>query len=130
MILLVEDDGVTRENTRKFLADRGYDVQAVGTFIEAKEALSRQLPDVLILDVMLPCGRTGLELLKLAEKMPGFTRDRAIITTAMPPSLDEMPEGYRVMEKPFNIDELLPNIRETLDAHSSTLPVPGRLTMV
>lgn len=55
-VLLVEDEvGILQVNTRH-LEGQGYEVVAAQTLKEAKEAVLRQPPDLVLLDVMLPDG--------------------------------------------------------------------------
>ncbi|MER7735599.1 response regulator transcription factor [Streptomyces erythrochromogenes] len=54
-ILLVEDDPALREMTWLSLVRRGHEVAAFGTGEEALAALTRFGPDLVLLDVGLPC---------------------------------------------------------------------------
>jgi DNA-binding response OmpR family regulator len=62
-ILLVEDDRLIAEVLRTYLVSAGHQVQWCSDGTEAASIWSRQPPDLVILDLMLP-GLSGLELLR------------------------------------------------------------------
>lgn len=56
-ILLVEDDAPTRQRLHDALAaDPGFAVESVGSLADAREAIARTLPQVLLTDLELPDG--------------------------------------------------------------------------
>lgn len=59
-VLLVEDnEDIVRAN-RRMLELNGYTVHAVGSIAEAGRSISREQPDIIVLDIMLPDG-SGLD---------------------------------------------------------------------
>ena len=60
--LLVDDDVSFRTALSEVVREEGFTVTMAETLAEAREALRRELPDLALLDLMLPDG-TGLELL-------------------------------------------------------------------
>ncbi|CAN5648617.1 hypothetical protein BH23PLA1_BH23PLA1_34990 [soil metagenome] len=62
-ILLVEDDLITRVPMVHLLEQAGYDVSPACDGLEALEALERQRPDLVLLDLMMP-GLDGTEVLQ------------------------------------------------------------------
>jgi two-component system phosphate regulon response regulator OmpR len=60
-ILVVDDDRRLRELLRKFLAENGFRVTALGGAEEARTALASFDFDALVLDIMMP-GESGLQL--------------------------------------------------------------------
>ena len=76
-ILVVEDEEDLLELARYNLAREGYQVIAVGTGEEALEAARTRLPDVVLLDLMLP-GINGLDVCRLL-KGDGRTRHIPVI---------------------------------------------------
>ncbi len=60
-ILLVEDDEFIRDSVGALLRQEGYDIQACASLEDARGALRRRLPRLVILDVLLPDG-SGFEL--------------------------------------------------------------------
>jgi PAS domain S-box-containing protein len=73
-VLIVEDDGATREFLRDFLTKHGLNARAVATVPEARRALSLMPPDLVVLDLILP-GESGMQMLK---ELRNDDRDRDI----------------------------------------------------
>lgn len=116
MILLVEDDAVTRKSTAEILKAKGFPVRTAGTYVEALQALSEKCPEMLIIDLVLPCTRSGLELLKLdvIRKNPDcWQRLIVVITTALDGMNceDTLPPNTYMLQKPFPIDRLVELLR-------------------
>ena len=61
LILMVEDEEQVLNANCRMLRRRGYDVRTAQTVSEAYHQLEEQLPDLLILDIMLPDGN-GLDI--------------------------------------------------------------------
>ncbi len=67
-ILLVEDDEVLQQTFSDLLTSEGYSVQVVATGKAALTALAARQPNLLLLDIMLPGGMNGLDVLKWVRK--------------------------------------------------------------
>ncbi|TNE89235.1 MAG: response regulator [Deltaproteobacteria bacterium] len=67
-VLLVEDEPVLLDSYATALTEAGYDVVACNSGGEAWRVLSRERPDVLVTDVVMP-GITGLELATLCDEL-------------------------------------------------------------
>jgi two-component system LytT family response regulator len=79
--LIVDDEELARENLRLMLADECPEVQVVGPadgVLGAREAITRLDPDLLLLDIRMPSGAEGLELL---ESLPNL-RALVVFVTA------------------------------------------------
>ncbi len=61
-ILIVEDNLFTAENIAEDLRLRGYYTQACGTPDEALQAISKSLPDLIIMDIDLKSEMDGIDL--------------------------------------------------------------------
>ena len=80
-ILIVDDDPQITTTLGKLLTGTGALVESVATKAAAKDSLKRQVPDVAIIDVLLPDG-SGLDLIKeasLLEPKPFFV----VLTNSM-----------------------------------------------
>jgi len=73
-VLVVEDDGATREFLRDFLSKHGLNTRAVTTVPEARRLLSLSPPDLIVLDLILP-GESGMQML---SELRSDGRDRDI----------------------------------------------------
>ena len=76
-ILVVEDEPAILELLKVNLADAGYDVEGVGDAEAAHALLKGPLPDLVLLDWMLP-GQSGLALARALRADPR-TRELPII---------------------------------------------------
>src|SRR5512145_2220749 len=66
-ILVVEDERVISEPLAEHLERDGFDTEVAATLAEARAALERAAPDVILLDVMLPDG-DGRDLAREVRK--------------------------------------------------------------
>ena len=71
LIYYVEDDKNIRELAVYALTHAGIEVEGVSDDAEFRAACARRLPDVVVLDIMLP-GADGIEILKRIRQTPGF----------------------------------------------------------
>lgn len=65
-VLCAEDDALTRLEIREKLETKGWEVIEAGDGVEAFEKYKQCEPDLVILDVDMPC-RSGLEVLQLIQ---------------------------------------------------------------
>jgi two-component system nitrogen regulation response regulator GlnG len=63
LVLIVDDDKLTRWSVSRILGRAGYQVREAGSLTEGEAALERQRPDLILLDIRLPDG-DGFALLK------------------------------------------------------------------
>jgi two-component system phosphate regulon response regulator PhoB len=116
-ILVVEDEPAIRELLKVNLTDAGYEVHEAADAERANVELERALPDLLLLDWMLP-GQSGLAL---ARKLRSSTRTREltiIMLTARGDEADKVAgleawvDDY--VTKPFSPRELKARIKSVL----------------
>ena len=116
-ILVVEDEPAIRELLNVNLVEAGYNVQEAPDAEVARVALGRELPDLLLLDWMLP----GLSGLALARQLRGDARTRElpiIMLTARSDEADKVAgleawvDDY--VTKPFSPRELKARIKSVL----------------
>jgi len=113
-LLLVEDDEKLRRLVKTYCIKAGYDVLEAGTIEEADLKWRRKLPDLLILDVMLPDGN-GFELLREVRKV---SKVPVIMLTARSEEHDKL-LGFELgvddyVTKPFSPKELLARVHVIL----------------
>jgi two-component system cell cycle response regulator DivK len=76
-ILLVEDNPVNRRLAVFLLRSQGYEVREATTAQEALEALEKERPDLILMDIQLP-GMDGLEVTRKLKAQPA-TADIPVI---------------------------------------------------
>jgi DNA-binding response OmpR family regulator len=127
-ILVVEDEQKIAQFLKKGLAEKGYTVEAVGDADAALERLEASPFDLIILDLLLPGSRDGLELCREARAR-GVTAKILMLTARDTienkiEGLDAGADDYLV--KPFSFRELLARLRALL--RRTEAPEPGPLT--
>ncbi|ACB33926.1 two component transcriptional regulator, winged helix family [Leptothrix cholodnii SP-6] len=116
-ILVVEDEPAIAELISMNLRHAGYDPHTVGSAGEAHEAVRDALPDLVILDWMLP-GESGVSLAR-RWRADARTRELSIIMLTARSSEQDMVQGLDAgaddyLSKPFSTAELLARIRAVL----------------
>ncbi|MEO6761640.1 MAG: response regulator [Candidatus Saccharimonadales bacterium] len=71
-ILLVEDNPQIVELYSTVLRKAGYDLELAGTVDTALDKAKQFQPDLILLDIMLPGGRTGLDALMILRTDPSY----------------------------------------------------------
>ena len=121
-VLIVDDDAHIRASLRRTLAFEGYQVREAGDGTGALEAALDELPDLVILDLMLP-GIDGMEVcrrLREVNDVPILMLTAREGTSSQVEGLDAGADDYLV--KPFVKDELLARIRALLRRRSPDGP--------
>ncbi len=112
-VLVVEDEQKIAQFLKKGLTEKGYAVETVGDADAALERASSSPFDLLILDLLLPGSRDGLELCR--ELRTRGVRAKILMLTARDTvenkieGLDAGADDYLV--KPFSFRELLARLR-------------------
>ena len=116
-ILVVEDEAAIREMLNFSLGRAGFDVQEAADARQAQDMINQRVPDLILLDWMLP-GTSGVDL---AQKLRLNTRTRElpiILLTARGEEenkikgLEAGADDY--ITKPFSTQELIARIRAVL----------------
>ena len=118
-VLVVDDEPLIRWSLAETLTDRGFDVVQVGDGDAAVSAISdgSAPPEVVLLDFRLPDSNDLGLLTKLRELAP---RAQVIMMTAY--GTAEITRGalelgaYRVVNKPFNISDVVALVFEAIHA--------------
>lgn len=107
--LVVDDDVAFRTRLVKALIARGHQVADAGTVQQAIEAARTSAPDSAIVDLKMPGGRSGLELVsELVARHPGI----AIVVLTGYGSIATAVEAVRkgainYLSKPLDADQIL-----------------------
>lgn len=116
-ILVVEDEPAIQELLRLSLGEAGFDVHAVADAEGAQAEIRRALPDLVLLDWMLP-GQSGLALARTL-RADARTRELPIIMLTARGEESEKVRGLATgaddyIVKPFSVPELLARVRALL----------------
>ncbi len=117
MIYIVEDDAEVREMETYALKSSGFDVIAFENGKAMDEKVKVKVPDLFILDIMLP-GEDGLSILKRLRNQENTRNVPVIMLTAKGTELDKV-KGLDLgaddyMAKPFGVLELISRVRAVL----------------
>ena len=114
-LLVAEDDRAVREALVRALTLEGYGVRAVSDGAAALEAVRQQLPDALLLDIMMPVldGLTVCRVLRAERnRVPILMLTARTETGDRVAGLDAGADDY--LPKPYALDELLARVRALL----------------
>jgi two-component system, OmpR family, response regulator MprA len=114
-ILVVDDDRAVRESLRRSLAFNGYQVELATDGYEALDAVARQRPDAMVLDVMMP----RLDGLEVCRRLRGNGDGLPIIVLTARDAVADRVAGLDAgaddyLPKPFALEELLARLRALL----------------
>lgn len=113
-VLVVDDEPQIRSILEMYLAENEYDVLTAGDGQSALEAVERDMPDAVVLDVMLP-DMDGLEVCRMIRKK----RDIPIIYLSSLQQSETIVEGLELggddyITKPFDPNELVARLNAVL----------------
>ena len=119
-ILIVEDDERITNICKAILGTGGYITDIVPDGEEAQKYLKAAIPDLILLDLMLP-GINGLDLLRLLKEDPVTKDIPVIIITALGDLKTKVKSFYMGVDdyliKPVNSLELLARVKANIRKH-------------
>ena len=114
-VLLADDDRAIRESLERALQLEGYQVVLAADGVQALSFIRREVPDLAILDVMMP-GVDGLGVCRVLRadgvRIPILMLTARVDVTARVAGLDAGADDY--LAKPFELQELLARLRALL----------------
>ncbi len=117
LILIVDDEFVVRSSLQEALNNHGYTVDAVASGEEALERLADRAYSVLLTDLQLPGGISGLELMAATRQRHPETL--CILVTGfatVDTSIEALKRGaYDLVQKPFRLSEIEAVLNRALD---------------
>ena len=127
-ILVVDDEPDILELVRLALAQEGFTVETAATAGEAFDALENSIPDLMVLDLMLP-DMSGTEVCRNLRSNPKTTNIPVLMLTARSEETDRV-VGFELgaddyVTKPFSPRELVLRIRAVL-RRSEPAPIETR----
>lgn len=117
MIYIVEDDKNIRELESYALQNSGYSIKSFESSKEFYTACKEQLPDLVLLDIMLP-GEDGLSILRNLREQERTKNIPIIMVTAKTTEFDKVKgldsgaDDY--ISKPFGVMELISRVKALL----------------
>ncbi|WP_051243646.1 response regulator [Azohydromonas australica] len=114
-VLVIDDEPDIRRTMAELLRDNGYEVLSAADGGAALSAYADFSPQVLLLDLGLPGGLSGIEVARRLRQLSPLLpivfvsghADRELLWTAVP--------GARLLRKPFQTEELYAEVRRCLD---------------
>ncbi len=129
-ITIVEDEPAIAEILQYNLEQEGFAVEVVGDGGVALSRLRRSVPDLVLIDLMLP-GLDGLELTRLLKREPATAGVPLIMVTAKDEELDRIvglelgADDY--ITKPFSPREVVLRVKAVLRRLQPQAPADGAL---
>ncbi|MBK7294597.1 MAG: response regulator [Geothrix sp.] len=121
-ILIVDDELEVRETLLEALSDQGYSVEAVASAEEALARMAGRVFPVVLTDLHMPGGQTGLDLIGAIRHQ--FPNTLCVLITAyatLDTSIEALKRGaYDLIQKPFRLAEMEVVLNRALD-HASLL---------
>jgi two-component system OmpR family response regulator len=136
-ILIVDDDPDFRASTVAVLESQGYKVVTADSGREGLAKLASELPDLVILDIMMEYDSAGYEVNQAIKFREEFSRDIPILMVSSiqvdPATLFSRatevelvtPDAY--LTKPLDIPRFLEQVRALLDKRSSQNLAHGQI---
>lgn len=117
MIWCVDDDNTIREIEVYTLEQTGYKARGFSDGISMLEALKQEIPELIILDIMMP-GMDGIEVLRSLRSESKYNNIPVIMATAKGTEMDKIgglnsgADDYLV--KPFGVMEMVARVKAVL----------------
>jgi two-component system C4-dicarboxylate transport response regulator DctD len=121
-VLLVDDDAAVREALSQTLELNDFNAVSAGSFVEAKDLISRDFDGVIVSDIRMP-GRDGFHLLEYAH---GQDPDLPVILLTgegdIPMAVRAMSQGaFGFLEKPCSASDLTAILKRALSNRDMVL---------
>ena len=117
LIYVVEDDKNIQEIETFALSGSGYQTVGFDNAVQFFEALNQEVPDLIILDVMLP-DKDGISIVKMLREREDTAMIPVLMVTAKTSEIDKVKgldsgaDDY--MTKPFGVMELISRVKALL----------------
>ena len=115
-LLIVDDEASLRDFLTIVFEEDGCHVETADSLAEARAALQKQEPDLILCDLMLPDG-SGLDLLReVKAQSPSVAIIMITAHTSAKSAVDALKAGaFDYIAKPFDIDELKIIVRNAVE---------------
>ena len=121
VVLVADDEPSTRALVANHMRNKGFDVIEAGDGDEAWGLAHTHLPNLVILDVMMP-GMSGWEVCRRIREAVSLAHTGVVMLTGIGENLNEMTSPLygadAYVDKPFEFSELDEKVQETLEQRS------------
>ena len=126
IVMVVDDDAAVRSSIRRSLESHGYEVAEASNSREAREVFEDVLPDLVLMDLILPDGLEGREAANMLFAMNPNLKVLFISGYTSPEAkgMGALTAGEGFLRKPFELPELLESVSRLLGGTGTPL-VPG-----
>ncbi len=118
LILVADDNNENRQVLGSLLIRSGYEVGAASDGHKALEFIKNKLPDLILLDIVMP----GIDGFEVCEKLKSgmMTKHIPVIFLTAKTSTEDIVRGFKVggvdyVTKPFNGEELLARVNTHIE---------------
>jgi len=116
-VLVVDDDPYILMSLEFLMKKNGYDVMVARNGTEALDLVEKQLPNIVLLDIMMP-DVDGYEICRHIKKTPKLKHTKVVFMSAKTKEAD-IQKGYDLgaalyITKPFSTRELTKQINELM----------------
>jgi len=121
-ILVVNDTQEILELFRMLLEGEGHDVILSGIPVQQVSDVEKIHPDLIILDFVFSDEKSGWQMLQMLKMQRSTATIPVIVCTAALEAVREqegylVSQGVHVVYKPFDIENLLVNVKQMLESH-------------
>ncbi|HEX9163765.1 MAG TPA: sigma-54 dependent transcriptional regulator [Thermoanaerobaculia bacterium] len=115
-LLVVDDEASLRDFLTIVLEEEGWRVDSAATLAEARAAIQKAEPDLVLCDLMVPDG-SGIDLIReVREKNPGIAFIMITAHTSTKSAVEALKAGaFDYIAKPFDVEELKIIIRKAVE---------------
>ena len=129
MIYLVEDDNSIRELVVYTLQSTGFEARGFACGADFWEGMKEDMPELVLLDIMLP-DEDGLEILRKLRSKPDTRRIPVILISAKSTEIDKV-KGLELgaddyLTKPFGVMELIARVKALLRRTEEERKISGK----
>ena len=122
-ILVIDDDDDIRESLIALLVEEGYEAAGARSGLAALTSMTwgHFAPDAILLDLLMP-SMDGEQFHTVLQKHPKWAKIPIVVCTG-----DAVPDGmpakvFGVLQKPFDIDQLLTLVKRRGTPRRTTIP--------
>ncbi len=115
-VLIVEDDTDFQDIYELYLRGESYQVLRAGDGKQALDVLGKEMPDLIILDLIMPVmdGEEFYVRLRAQEKWRHIPVILASVNEKVPQRIEELGGVTDALKKPFDVEVLVQKIRNCL----------------